>query len=86
MRIDLIDKGVRVSTVDPGMVETEFSIVRFYGDEKKAKNVYNGLTPLTGDDIADAVLFCATRPPHANINEIIIMPSVQANAFVTHRK
>jgi NADP-dependent 3-hydroxy acid dehydrogenase YdfG len=86
MRIDLLDKGVRVSTVDPGMVETEFSIIRFYGDEEKAKSVYNGLTPLTGDDIADAVLFCATRAPHANINEIIIMPSVQANAFVTYRK
>ncbi len=86
MRIDLIEKGVRVSTVDPGMVETEFSIIRFYGDEEKAKSVYNGLTPLTGDDIADAVIFCATRPPHANINEIIIMPSVQANAFITYRK
>ncbi len=86
MRIDLIDKGVRVSTVDPGMVETEFSIVRFYGDEEKAKSVYSGLEPLTGDDIADAVIFCATRPEHANINEIIIMPSVQANAFVTYRK
>ncbi len=86
MRIDLIDKGVRVSTVDPGMVETEFSIVRFYGDEEKAKNVYNGLEPLTGDDIAVAIIFCATRPEHANINEIIIMPSVQANAFVTYRK
>ncbi len=86
MRIDLIDKGVRVSTVDPGMVETEFSIVRFYGDEEKAKSVYNGLEPLTGEDIADAVIFCATRPAHANINEMIIMPSVQANAFVTYRK
>ncbi len=86
MRIDLIDKGVRVSTVDPGMVETEFSIVRFYGDEEKAKKVYEGIKPLTGDDIAEAVLFCATRPSHANINEIIIMPSVQANAFVTYRK
>jgi NADP-dependent 3-hydroxy acid dehydrogenase YdfG len=86
LRIDVLDKGIRVSTVDPGMVETEFSVVRFYGDEEKAKNVYKGLTPLTGTDIAEAVLFCATRPQHANINEMIIMPSVQANAFVTYRK
>jgi NADP-dependent 3-hydroxy acid dehydrogenase YdfG len=68
------------------MVETEFSIVRFYGDEQKAKDVYKGLEPLTGKDIAEAVLFCATRPPHANINEMIVMPSVQANAFVVKRE
>ncbi len=86
LRIDLLGTGVRVSTVDPGMVETEFSIVRFDGDEQRAKDVYKGLEPLVGKDIAEAVLFCATRPPHANINEIIIMPSVQANAFVTYRK
>ncbi len=85
LRIDLLGTGVRVSTVDPGMVETEFSIVRFYGDEERAKNVYKGLDPLTGEDIADAVIFCATRPPHANINEMIIMPSAQANAYFTHR-
>lgn len=85
LRMDVLDKGIRVSTVDPGMVETDFSKVRFYGDEEKAKNVYNGLEPLIGEDIAEAVLFCATRPAHANINEMIIMPSVQANAFVVHR-
>ena len=86
LRLDLLGKGVRVSTVDPGMVETEFSLVRFYGDEEKAKKVYEGLTPLTGEDIAEAVIFCATRPPHANINEMIIMPSAQANAFFAHRE
>ena len=86
LRMDVLDKGIRVSTVDPGMVETNFSNVRFYGDEERAKNTYKGLTPLTGKDIAEAVVFCATRPPHANINEIIIMPSVQANTFVTSRK
>ena len=86
LRIDLLGTGVRVSTVDPGMVETEFSIVRFYGDEQKAKDVYKGLEPLTGKDIAEAVLFCATRPPHANINEMIVMPSVQANAFMVKRE
>ncbi len=86
LRIDLLGTGVRVSTVDPGMVETEFSIVRFDGDEKRAKDVYKGLEPLTGRDVAEAVLFCATRPPHANINEMVIMPSAQANAFIAHRE
>lgn len=86
LRMDVIDKGIRVSSVDPGMVDTEFSNVRFHGDDQKAANVYNGLTPLAAKDIAEAILFCASRPPHANINEMVIMPSVQANAFVTHRK
>lgn len=86
LRMELVDKNVRVSSVDPGMVETEFSIVRFHGDTERAKNVYKGVQPLTAEDIADAVLFCATRKPHVNINEMIIMPSVQANAFVTHRE
>lgn len=86
LRMDLIDKGIRVSSVDPGMVETEFSNIRFFGDNEKADNVYKGVDPLVARDIAEAILFCATRPPHTNINEMIIMPSVQANAFVTHRK
>ncbi len=86
LRIDLLGTGVRVSTVDPGMVETEFSVVRFYGDTERAKNVYKGLQPLTGEDIAEAIIFCASRPPHANINEMIIMPSAQANAFIAHRE
>ncbi len=86
LRMDVIDKGIRVSSVDPGAVETEFSVIRFDGDEEKAKNVYKGIEPLVAKDIADAILFCATRPPHANINEMTIMPSVQANPFVIHRK
>lgn len=86
LRIELLDKNVRVSSVDPGAVETEFSNTRFNGDKEKAKNVYKGITPLNGDDIAEAIIFCATRPPHANINEIIITPSVQANSFFIHRK
>ncbi len=85
LRMDVVDKNIRVSTVDPGAVETNFSIVRFSGDKEKAKNVYKGLTPLTGADVADAVLFCATRPPHANIAEIILMPTQQASAMVFHR-
>lgn len=86
LRMDLLDQGIRVSSVDPGMVETEFSEVRFRGDKDKASDVYKGIEPLVARDIAEAILFCATRPPHANINEMVIMPSAQANAFITHRK
>jgi len=86
LRMDLLDQGIRVSSIDPGMVETEFSSVRFQGDLEKAKNVYKGLTPLTANDIAESILFIATRPAHVNINEMIIMPNQQANAFVNYRK
>jgi len=86
MQIDLVDTPIRVCTVDPGMVETEFSLVRFHGDAERAKKVYQGLTPLTGADVAEAVLFCLTRPPHVNINEVRIMPTAQASAMVAHRK
>ncbi len=85
MQLDLLGTGVRVSTVDPGMVETEFSQVRFHGDTSRASAVYRGFTPLTGDDVADAVLYCATRPPHANVQEMILMPSAQASATMVHR-
>ena len=85
LRMDVVDKNIRVSTVDPGAVETNFSNVRFFGDKEKAKNVYKGLTPLTAEDVAEAILFCATRPPHANIAEIILMPTQQASALVFHR-
>lgn len=86
LRIDVVDKNIRVSTVDPGAVETNFSNVRFLGDKDKAKSMYKGIIPLVAEDIADAVTFCATRPPHANIAEIIIMPTQQASAMVFHRK
>ena len=86
MLIDLVDTPIRVSAVDPGMVETEFSVVRFHGDKKRAKTVYAGLKPLTGKDIAEAILFCVTRPPHVNINNILIMPKIQATATIVHRK
>ena len=78
--IDLLGTGVRVSSVDPGLVETEFSIVRFHGDVERATSVYEGLEPLSAEDVAEAVLFCATRPTHANVRELILMPSIQASA------
>lgn len=85
-RIDLLDKGIKVSSVDPGMVETEFSKVRFSGDEERAKKVYQGLTPLSPDDVADAVVYCATRPKHVNINQIILTPLAQASSNFVVRK
>lgn len=85
-RIDLLEKGIKVSSIDPGMVETEFSIVRFSGDESKAKNVYKGLIPLSPDDVANAVIYCATRPKHVNINQIIITPTAQASSNFVVRK
>jgi serine 3-dehydrogenase len=86
IRLDVINKGIRVSSVDPGLVETEFSIVRFSGDVERAKNVYSGIEPLTAEDIAEAVLFCANRPAHVNINEVILTPVAQASATLVHRK
>jgi 3-hydroxy acid dehydrogenase / malonic semialdehyde reductase len=86
MMMDLVDTPVRVSTVDPGLVETEFSMVRFYGDEERAKKVYQGLTPLSGNDVADAIVWIASRPEHVNIAQVVIMPKAQASALVTVRK
>jgi len=86
LNIDVLGTGVRVSSVDPGLVKTEFSEVRFHGDRRRADAVYYGLEPLSGRDVADAVFFCATRPPHANVREMILMPSAQAAAVHLHRK
>ncbi len=86
MQMDLVDTPVHVSTVDPGLVETEFSEVRFHGDTERAKKVYQGYTPLTGDDVAEAVLFCVTRPPHVNIHQLRIMPKDQASSTIVHKK
>ena len=85
-RIDLLKYNIKVSSVSPGAVETEFSLVRFDGDEEKAKNVYAGYEPLKAEDIADAVHFILTRPDHVNINDILIMPTAQANTTVINRK
>lgn len=86
MRIDLLQHGIRVTSIAPGMVETEFSLVRFRGDKEKVEAVYKGLTPLYAGDIAEAVLFAVTRPPHVNINDILIMPTAQASAGYVNRK
>lgn len=86
LKMDLLGTPIRVTSVDPGMVETEFSTVRFRGDEKRAAQVYKDLTPLGPEDVADAVLFAATRPLHVNISEILILPTDQASAKMVHRE
>jgi len=86
LRMDIIDKNILVSTIDAGMVETNFSNIRFHGDEEKAKNVYKGLTPLTGEDVADAVLYCASRPAHVNISEMTLLAARQASATIAYRE
>lgn len=85
LRLELIGQPVRVSEVDPGMVETEFSLVRFAGDQERADAVYTGLTPLVADDIADIVAFIATRPSHVDIDQVVVRPRDQARVWLTHR-
>ncbi len=86
MRMDFLSYGIRVTEIRPGMVETEFSVVRFHGDHERAGNVYTGVTPLTGDDIAEAILWAVNMPPHVNVDEIVLTPVQQANAYYTYRK
>lgn len=86
MRIDLNAHNVKVTAIQPGMVETEFSLVRFKGDEKRASTVYQGMQPLVADDIADLILFAITRPPHVVIADLLVLPTAQASATVVHRK
>lgn len=85
-RLDMLDKDIKVSSVDPGMVYTEFSKVRFSGDEPRAEQVYKGITPLSPTDVAEAVIFCATRPNNVNINEVILTPIQQASSTQVYRK
>lgn len=85
MRIDLLPYQIKVTQVAPGAVETEFSLVRLKGDSEAAKNVYNGYKPLTAKDIADVVIFTTTLPPHANINDVLVMPTAQANAYLYNK-
>ncbi|HEX7367061.1 MAG TPA: SDR family NAD(P)-dependent oxidoreductase [Pelobium sp.] len=81
MRIDLLKHKIRVTAIHPGAVETEFSEVRFHGDKEKAKKVYEGYQPLLAEDIAETIYFATSRPAHVNINDLVIMPTVQASAF-----
>jgi NADP-dependent 3-hydroxy acid dehydrogenase YdfG len=86
MRIDLVQYGIKVTNIAPGAAETEFSIVRFKGDQATADSVYDGYDALQAQDIADSVLFAVTRPAHVNISDITIMPTAQASATIVHKK
>jgi 3-hydroxy acid dehydrogenase / malonic semialdehyde reductase len=86
LREDLLGTPVRVTSVDPGLVETEFSTVRFHGDQQRADNVYKGLTPLIGEDVADVILWAATRPAHVNIARVSLSCVNQANTLLVHRE
>jgi NADP-dependent 3-hydroxy acid dehydrogenase YdfG len=86
LRLDLLGTGVRVTTVDPGMVLTEFSEVRFHGDRDRAATVYEGVTPLSADDVAEVIAFAATRPAHVQLAEVVVLPTDQASATHVHRR
>jgi len=86
MRLDLLPHGIKVTVVHPGAVETEFSMVRFKGDEKRAKKVYEGFDALSADDVAETIWFAVSRPAHVNINELVVMPTAQANGSTIFRK
>jgi NADP-dependent 3-hydroxy acid dehydrogenase YdfG len=85
MRIDLLKEGIKVSSVSPGLVETEFSQVRFHGDTERASEVYKGFDPLMAVDIAETIWFIVSRPAHVNINDILIMPTVQASSVYINK-
>ena len=86
MRIDLNKYGIRVGAINPGLVETEFSKVRFKGDDDKASNTYKGYKPLQPEDIADIIHFMVTRPPHVNIGDLLVMPTAQASATIVNKQ
>ena len=79
LREDLLGRPIRITTVDPGLTETEFSLVRYRGDEDAAREVYEGVDPVTPDEIADCVLFALTRPPHVNVDEIVVKALAQSS-------
>ena len=85
MRIELVEFGIKVTNIAPGAAETEFSLVRFKGDKTTAESVYNGFEPLQAKDIAETIYFAATRPKHVTLNDIVIMPTAQANSSVLHK-
>jgi len=86
LRLELLGQPVRVSEIAPGLVETEFSLVRFDGDRERAQGVYEGMTPLVADDVADCIVWVATRPSHVNIDELVVRPRDQATATRVHRR
>ena len=86
LRYDVLGTGIRVTNVEPGLAETEFGIVRFAGDAARAGQVYQGMTPLSAEDVADAVAWSVTRPPHVNVQQILLMPTDQASAYAVHRR
>ncbi len=86
LRLEVLGKPIRVTEIDPGLVETEFAVVRFSGDVERASKVYEGITPLTGEDIADCIAWAVTRPSHVNIDEIVVMPRDQAGVTAIHRR
>lgn len=86
LRMDLVDTPLRVTNIKPGMVETNFSVIRFRGDKQAADNVYQGLQPLTGDDIAETVFYAASAPSHVQIAEVLLMPTNQASATLSYRE
>ncbi len=86
LRMELLGQPIRVTEIDPGMVETEFSTVRFGGDAERAAEVYAGMMPLTADDVADCIVWAATRPSHVNIDQIVVLPRDQAGARQVHRR
>lgn len=85
MRIDMIQHGIRVTNIAPGLVETEFSLVRFKGDAERAKKTYENIKALSAEDIAEIIYWAASRPAHVNINDIVITPTAQANAYIVNR-
>lgn len=85
MRIDMLRYNIKVTQICPGAVETEFSLVRFHGDQSRADKVYEGYESLVADDIAECILFCVSRPEHVNINDMIVMPTAQATGTLFHK-
>lgn len=86
MSLDLVGTGIKVTSIDPGLVNTEFSQVRFHGDAEKAETVYDGMKPLTGEDIADIAVFVVNTPDHVNILDLIVLPTAQRSAHMVHRE
>jgi NADP-dependent 3-hydroxy acid dehydrogenase YdfG len=86
MRIELVEFGIKVTNIAPGAAETEFSLVRFKGDKNTADSIYQGFDPLQAHDIAETIYFAATRPKHVTLNDIVIMPTAQANSTIFNKK